>query len=106
MRRRLRKKLHRRHLNFLCADSVTFDDSLRRRLLEAEPGVPFRVAGRPGYFSARVIAGLGLRYSVAVLRKVAPKTAVVMFWADEFPTVRDTAVIFALKDLGLTMPKT
>jgi hypothetical protein len=104
VRRRLRKKVHRRHLTNVCADAVAFDRDLRQRLLESEPGVPVRIEGLPGEFSRRLVVGLGLRYSVALLRKVAPATAVVIYWADEFPTVHERAVIFSASDLGLGKP--
>src|SRR5687768_13441203 len=100
MRRRLRKKVHRRHLTTVCAYVVTFDEGLRQRLLESEPGVPYRVDGLPGHRVCRLMGGLALRYSVTLVRKLAPSTAVVAYWADEFPTVRDEAVIFSREDLG------
>jgi hypothetical protein len=45
-----------------------------------------------------------LRYFITVVRRIAPETAVVAYWAEEFPTVRDTAVIFSLADLDMTPP--
>jgi hypothetical protein len=50
----------------------------------------------------RLIRGHGLRYWVKVGRMVAPATAVVVYWADEFPSIRDEAVIFSAAELGLT----
>src|SRR4051812_41010831 len=93
MRRRLRKKLHRKYLTTICAYIVTFDDELRRMLLESDPGVPFRIAGVPGRPFLQLMRGLGLRYSVCIRRKIGPLSAVVTYWSDEFPTVRDDAVI-------------
>jgi hypothetical protein len=41
------------------------------------------------------VRGHRLRYWVTVTRKLAPATAVVVYWADKFPSVRDEAVIFS-----------
>ncbi len=102
MRRRLRKKLHREFLTTVCAYVVTFDDELRKRLLEVEPGMPFPIEGKCSPGMQRLLRGRGLRYAVTVARKLAPATAVVVYWAEEFPSVRDEAVIFSLDDLGLS----
>jgi hypothetical protein len=102
MRRRLRKKWHREFLTTVCAYVVTFDDSLRQQLLKSEPGTPFRIDGGCSPGMKRLVRGHGLRYWVTVARKLAPATAVVVYWAEEFPSVRDDAVIFSADDLGLT----
>ena len=102
MRRRLRKKLHRRHLTEVCAWVVTFDDELRERLLRSEPGTPFRIEGSCAGWVERLVRGKRLRYRVAVARKLGPATAAVFYWAEEFPSVRDEALIFSAEDLGLT----
>ena len=102
MRKRLRKKRHREYLTTVCAYVVTFDDRLRDRLLQSEPGTPFQIEGScsPGMW--RLIQNHRLRYSVTVARKLGPATAVVVYWADEFPSVREQAVIFSAAELGLT----
>ena len=102
MRKRLRKKRHRGHLTTICAYVVTFDDGLRDRLLQSEPGTPFQIDGTCSPWVRELIHGDGLRYWVTVARKLAPATAVVVYWAEEFPFVRDEAVIFSASDLGLT----
>jgi hypothetical protein len=102
MRKRLRKNRHREHLTTVCAYVVTFDDGLRARLLQSEPGTPFQIEGRCNPGMQRLIQGHGLRYWVTVARKLGPATAVVVYWAEEFPSVRDEAVIFSAADLGLT----
>jgi hypothetical protein len=101
MRRRLRKKRHRQYLTTVCAHAVTFDDDLRQRLLQSEPATPFRIEGSyiPGI--QRLMHGHRLRYWVTVAKKLAPATAVVVYWAEEFPSVRDEAVIFSSEDIGL-----
>jgi hypothetical protein len=50
----------------------------------------------------RLVQGHGLRYWVTVVRELAAATAVVVYWAEEFPSVRDEAVIFSMADLGHT----
>lgn len=102
MRRRLRKKRHRQFLDTVCAYVVTFDDDLRQRLLSTEPGTPFPIDGRcrPGMY--RLVQRHGLRYWVTAARRLAPSTAVVVYWAEEFPSVRGDAVIFSVDDFGLT----
>lgn len=104
MRRRLRKKRHRQFLTTVSAYVVTFDDGLRARLLQSEPGTPFRIDGVCSPGIQRLVRGNGLKYWVTVARKLAPATAVVAYWADEFPAIRDEAVIFSLADLGLAIP--
>src|SRR6476469_1264242 len=101
MRRRLRKKRHREFLTTVCAYVVTFDDELRQRLLQSEPGAFFQIDGSCSRGMQRLIRAHGLRYQIAVARKVAQATAVVVYWAEEFPSVRDDAVIFSADDLGL-----
>lgn len=98
----MRKKRHREYLTTICAYVVTFDDGLRDRLLRAEPGTPFQIDGscRPGI--RRLLEDHRLRYWVTVARKLGPATAVVVYCAEEFPSVRDEAVIFSAADLGLT----
>ena len=100
MRRRLRKKWHRYYLTTVCAWVVTFDDELRQYLLESEPATPFRVEGTCSLGIQRLIQGRCLRYWVTVVRKLAPSTAAVVYWAEEFPSVRVEAVIL-LDDLRL-----
>ena len=102
MRRRLRKKLHREYVTTVCAYVVTFDDELRQRLLEVAPGTAFPIEGRCSPSMQRLLRGRGLRYWVSVARRLAPATAVVVYWAEEFPSVRDEAVIFSLDALGLS----
>lgn len=102
MRRRLRKKRHREFLTTVCAYVVTFDDGLRERLLSSVPGTPFRIDGGCSPGMGRIVRGRGLRYWVTVARKLVPATAVVVYWAEEFPAVRDEAVIFSAADLGLS----
>jgi len=101
MRKRLRKKLHRAYLTTICAWVVTFDDDLRQRLLKSEAGMPFRIAGGNTLWVRKLLRGRGLRYFVAVARKLSPETAVVAYWAEEFPTVRDEAVIFSSAEVLL-----
>src|SRR5690348_1518836 len=101
MRRRLRKKLHREYLTTICAWVVTFDDELRQRLLEVEPGTPFRIAGGCTPWVDRLMRGRVLRYCIKVARKLAPATAIVVYWAEEFPAVQGEAVLFSDADLGL-----
>jgi hypothetical protein len=102
MRKRLRKKRHRDHLLEVCGYVVTFDDGLLDQLLRPEPGTPFRVDGDCSAGIKRLIQAYGLRFWVAVARKLGPATAVVVFWAEEFPAVKDEALIFSAADLGLT----
>jgi hypothetical protein len=102
MRKRLRKKRHREYLTTVCAYVVTFDDGLRDRLLRAEPGTQFQIDGSCSPGMRRLLEGHRLRYWVTVARKLGPATAVVVYWAEEFPSVRDEAVIFSAADLGLT----
>jgi hypothetical protein len=102
MRKRLRKKRHREFLTTVCAYVVTFDDGLRDRLLRSEPGTPFPINSESTAIMKRLIRGHGLRYWVKVGRMVTPATAVVVYWADEFPSIRDEAVIFSAAELGLT----
>jgi len=101
MRRRLRKKLHREFLTTVCAWIVTFDDDLRDRLLTLEPGTPLEIRGSRDRHIQRLIDRGRLRYQIALAKKWAPQTARVIYWAQEFPTVRDDAVIFSLAELGL-----
>jgi hypothetical protein len=100
MRRRLRKKQHRQFLTTVCADVVTFDYSLRQRLLQSEPGTPFRIEGGCSPGAQRLVRRHRLRYWVTVVCKLAPATAIVVYWAEEFPSVHDEAVIFSMDDLG------
>src|SRR5437660_1095296 len=102
MRRRLRKKLHRKFLTTVCGYVVTFDDELRQRLLQSEPGTPVQIEGSCSPGMQRLVRGRGLRYLIAVARKFAPATAIVVYWADECPSVRAEAVIFSVNDLGLS----
>ena len=71
----MRKKRHRQFLTTVCAYVVAFDDGLRARLLHYEPGTPFRIDGRCSPGILRLVEGRGLRYRVAVARKLAPATA-------------------------------
>jgi hypothetical protein len=96
------EEAHREYLVTVCAYVVTFDDGLRNRLLRSEPGTRFRIDGSCSPGMQRLIQGHGLRYWVSVARKLGPATAVVTYWAEEFPSVRDEAVIFLAADLGLT----
>jgi hypothetical protein len=99
-RKRLRKKLHRLYLSTVCAWVVTFDDVLRQRLRGSEPGTPFPIRDHSHRGVQRLLRRWGLRYLVATVRKLAPQTATVVYWAQEFPEVRDQAVIFSAQDLG------
>jgi hypothetical protein len=94
----LRKKLHRRFLTTVCAFVVTFDDSLRRKLLESAPGEQFDLDGDCNPGIGRLMRRWGLRYRAAVARRNGPGTATVTYWAEEFPVVRDQAVIFDRRD--------
>jgi hypothetical protein len=100
-KKRLRKKLHRKYLTTVCAWVLTFDDELRDRLLKSEAATPFPILSS----SHRGIQGLmrrwRLRFWVAMAWKHAPQTATVVYWAAEFPEVRDEAVIFSRVDLSL-----
>jgi hypothetical protein len=102
MRQRLRKKRHRKFLTTVCGYVVAFDDGLRQRLLKSKPGTPFPIGDGCSPGMRRLIQGKGLRYSVTLAHKVAPAAAVVVFLADEFPSVRDEAVIFQAEDLADT----
>jgi hypothetical protein len=103
MRRRLRKKRHREFLTTVCAYVVTFDEGLRQRLLQSEPGTPFRIDAGCSPGMQKLVRGHRLRYWVKVARKLAPATAIVVYWAEEFPSVCDEAVLFSAHDLGLTI---
>jgi hypothetical protein len=96
------EEAHHEHLTTVCAYVVTFDDGLRDRLLQSEPGTPFRIDGSCSPGMQRLIEEHGLRYWVTVARKLGPATATVVYWAEEFPSVKDEAVIFSTADLGLT----
>jgi hypothetical protein len=102
MRRRLRRKLHREYLTTVCGWVVTFDDELRQRLLQSEPGTPFRIEDSCNLWVQKLVRGRQLRYLITVARKLARATAVVVYWAEEFSTIRDEAVIFSADDLGQT----
>lgn len=102
MRKRLRKKRHREYLTTVCAYVVTFDDGLRDRLLQSVTGTPFQIDGTVSAGMRRLIDNHRLRYWVTVARKLGPSTAIVVYWAEEFPSVRDEAIIFSAADLGLT----
>ena len=96
----MRKKLHRNFLTTVCGYVVTFDDWVRLRLIQSEPGTPFPINGGCKIAMQRLVQGKALRYWVKVVRKVAPGTVIVVYWAEEFPSVRDEAVIFSADDLG------
>jgi hypothetical protein len=102
MRKRLRKKRHRQFLTTVCAYVVTFDDELRQVLLQSEPGTPYQIDGRCSSEMQRLVRGHRLRYWITVARKLGPSTAVVVYGAAEFPSLRDEALIFSANDLGLT----
>jgi hypothetical protein len=102
VRKRWRKKRHRQFLTRVCADAVSSDAALRNRLLRSEPGTPFEIDGRYNEQVGRLMRGHGLRYWATVARRLGPSTAVVAYWAGEFPAVRDEAVFFSLADLGLS----
>jgi hypothetical protein len=95
------EEAHREHLTTVCAYVVTFDDGLRDQLLQSEPGTPFRIDGNCSVGMQRLIREHGLRYWVTVARKLGPKTATIVYWAEEFPAIRDEAVIFSADDLGV-----
>ena len=96
------EEAHREYLTTVCAYVVTFDDALRDRLLQSEPGTPFRIEGSCSPGMQRLIEEHGLLFLATVVRKLGPVTATVAYWAEEFPSVRDEAVIFSAADLGLT----
>jgi hypothetical protein len=104
MRKRLRKKQHREYISTICAYVATFDSELRDRLLRSNPGTPFRVEGTCNPRVVRMIRWHQLRYWITVRHKLSPQTAVVAYWAEEFPNIRDEAVIFATTDLRLNVP--
>ena len=106
MRRRLRKKLHRKYVTLVCAWAVTFDDDLRQRLLHSQPRVSFAIGCDCSPGMQRLKGVQGLRYCVAMTRKLTPATAAVVYWSEEFPSVRDEAIIFSASDLGLTQSPT
>src|SRR3954462_8611591 len=74
---------HREHLTTVCAYVVTFDDGLRGRLLQSEPGTPFRIDGSCSPGMERLIQDHGLRYWVTVARKLGPATATVVYTVAE-----------------------
>src|SRR5262245_64835396 len=96
------EEAHREHLTTVCAYVVTFDDGLRDRLLQSEPGTPLRIDGGCSPGMQRLIEEHGLRYWVTVARKLGPATATVVYWAEEFPSLKDEALIFSAADLGVT----
>lgn len=96
------EEVHREHLTTVCAYVVTFDNGLRDRLLQSDPGTPYRIEGSCSPGMRRLIEEHGLRYCVTVARKLGPATAAVVYWAEDFPSIRDEAVIFSAADLGLT----
>src|SRR5262245_14718027 len=96
------KEMHREYLLTVCGYVVMFVDGLRDRLLQSEPGTPFQIEGSCSPEMQRLIQTHGLRYRVTIARKLGPATAVVAYWAEEFPSVRDEALIFLAADLGLT----
>lgn len=98
MRQRLRKKLHRQYLVTICGFVVTFDDQLRKRLLASEPGTLFRIDGNCRPWVERLLRKHRLRFCVTLARKLGPACAVVVYWAEEFPVVRDEAALFSIKD--------
>lgn len=55
------EEARREHLTTVCAYVVTFDDELRDRLLQSEPGTPFRIDGSCSPGMQRLIEKLGLR---------------------------------------------
>jgi hypothetical protein len=97
-----REELHREHLTTVCGYVVTFDDELRSQLLQSEPGTLFQIDGTCSPGIQRLIGDHDLRYDVTVVRKLGSATAVVAYWAQQFPSVRDEALIFSAADLGLT----
>lgn len=101
-RKRLRKKLHRRHLDWIVAD-VSNDPEWRERLLAAAPAESLEITAGPTRSSNRLIRWWGLRYRVAVADRIGPKTAVLVFWASEFPVVNSDSIIFSMADLSLTV---
>jgi hypothetical protein len=96
------EEAHREYLTTVCAYVVTFDDGLRARLLQSEPGTPLPINGSCSPGMRRLIQEHELRYWVTVARKLGPATAVVAYWAEDFPSLRDEVVIFSAADLGLT----
>jgi hypothetical protein len=100
MRKRLRKKRHREYLTAACGHIMTFDDGLRDRLFRSEPGTPFRIDGSCSSGMRRLIEGRRLRYWVTVARRLAPASAVAVYWAEEFPSVRGEGVLFSAADFG------
>jgi hypothetical protein len=101
-RKRQRKKLHRRFLTTICGWVVTFDDDLRQQLLASRPGAPFLIEGASHRGIRRLLARWKLRYFVTVVERFPLQTAAVVYWAAEFPKVRDELVIFSNADLGRT----
>jgi hypothetical protein len=98
-RKRLRKKVHRRYLTTVVGYLSAMDDSLRQRLLSSEAGEPFAIRVGSKLPIDRLIRRWGLNYWVRASRKLAAGTAVIAFWAAEFPEVWDEAVIFNRADL-------
>ena len=99
-RRRLRKKLHRRFLTTVCASIVSSDDELRQALLASEPGTLFKIDGASSQGIGKLMRHWDLVYWVTVVHRFSPTMAIVAYRAEQFPTVGDEAVIFALNDLA------
>jgi hypothetical protein len=97
-RKRLRKKLHRKYLTTVCGWVLTFDDSLRDQLLVSEAGTGFPIVLSRHRGMRRLMLRWTLRYSVAVIHQLAPQTATIAYWAQEFPAIKDEAVIFSTED--------
>jgi hypothetical protein len=102
MRKRLRKKRHSAFLRDICGYVVAFDDELRQLLLKSDPGTPFPIDGRCNEEMQRLVRSYHLRYRITVARKLGPTTGIVVYWAEEFPSLRDEALIFSADDLGLS----
>lgn len=95
MRKRLRKKRHREFLTTVCAYVAATDVRLREALLASTPGTPFPIDGSCHRHMQRLIDRHRLKYEVALARRLSPGLAVVVYWAEEFPSVCDDAVLFS-----------
>ena len=101
MKRRLRKKLHRKFLLDVCLTAITFDDELRNSLFHLEVGTVAVIRGCCRPWATKLMRQWRLCYSFAALRRIAPEAVSVAFWSDEFPSIRNDALIFTRGERGL-----